>query len=73
LDAIKGNGHDEVAEAVSPGGHVTKRRARSRPVSLELLESAKSPTSPQVMPIHSRPATVLTVTVLVCHKRISRR
>lgn len=30
---------DEVVEAVSPGGHVSKRRARSRPVSLELLES----------------------------------
>jgi mitosis inhibitor protein kinase SWE1 len=28
----------EVAEAISPGGHVSKRRARSRPVSLELLE-----------------------------------
>ncbi|KAI0645348.1 hypothetical protein C8Q79DRAFT_964213 [Trametes meyenii] len=31
--------NDEVAEAISPGGHVTKRRARSRPVSSELLES----------------------------------
>ncbi|KAI0356125.1 hypothetical protein OH77DRAFT_1401291 [Trametes cingulata] len=30
---------EEVAEAISPGGHVTKRRARSRPVSAELLES----------------------------------
>ncbi|KAI8994029.1 hypothetical protein BD414DRAFT_481168 [Trametes punicea] len=30
---------DEVAEAISPGGHVNKRRARSRPVSAELLES----------------------------------
>ncbi|KAI0633439.1 hypothetical protein C8Q77DRAFT_1058135 [Trametes polyzona] len=30
---------DEVVEAISPGGHVTKRRARSRPVSAELLES----------------------------------
>lgn len=30
----------EVVEAVSPGGHVTKRRARSRPVSAELLEGA---------------------------------
>ena len=36
---------DEVAEAVSPGGHIAKRRARSRPVSFELLEGApnKSP------------------------------
>lgn len=30
---------EEVIEAISPGGHVTKRRARSRPVSAELLES----------------------------------
>ncbi|KAF8633350.1 hypothetical protein AX17_004522 [Amanita inopinata Kibby_2008] len=37
----------EVAEAVSPGGHIIKRRARSRPVSEELLESAHRPlTSP---------------------------
>lgn len=32
----------EVIEAVSPGGHITKRRARSRPVSAELLESAQA-------------------------------
>lgn len=32
----------EVVEAVSPGGHITKRRARSRPVSSELLKSAAS-------------------------------
>lgn len=43
--AVKGNGLDEVAEAVSPGGHVTKRRARSRPVSLELLESVHPPSA----------------------------
>lgn len=30
---------EEVAEAISPGGHVTKRRARTRPVSSELLDS----------------------------------
>ena len=37
---------DEVVEAVSPGGHVNKRRARSRPVSAELLESVqRSPPS----------------------------
>nr|VWO98310.1 Map kinase [Ganoderma boninense] len=30
---------EEVVEAISPGGHVTKRRARSRPVSAELLDS----------------------------------
>lgn len=29
----------EVVEAVSPGGHITKRRARSRPVSWELQRS----------------------------------
>lgn len=33
---------DEVVEAISPGGHVTKRRARSRPVSAELRSSAQS-------------------------------
>lgn len=30
---------DEVAEAISPGGHITKRRARTRPVSAELREA----------------------------------
>ena len=39
-----GKGDEEVIEAISPGGHVTKRRARSRPVSVELLEfTFKSP------------------------------
>ncbi|KAF8967937.1 hypothetical protein BDZ97DRAFT_1802034 [Flammula alnicola] len=43
----KGKEKEEVAEAVSPGGHVTKRRARSRPLSAELLEqSYKPPKSP---------------------------
>ena len=32
----------EVVEAMSPGGHITKRRARSRPVSAELLSSAQT-------------------------------
>jgi mitosis inhibitor protein kinase SWE1 len=44
--ANKGKGKDdEVVEAMtrSPGGHVTKRRARSRPVSQELLESVNYP------------------------------
>ncbi|PPQ93721.1 hypothetical protein CVT25_013061 [Psilocybe cyanescens] len=42
----KGKGK-EVAEAVSPGGHISKRRARSRPVSAELREHAfKVPKSP---------------------------
>lgn len=42
LNMLKGNHRkeEEVIEAVSPGGHITKRRARSRPVSAELLESA---------------------------------
>lgn len=31
----------EVAEAVSPGGHITKRRAKSRVVSSQLLESTQ--------------------------------
>lgn len=34
--------NEEVAEAISPGGHITKRRARSRPVSAELLESVQN-------------------------------
>ena len=43
----KGTPMDEVAAAVSPGGHIIKRRARSRPVSQELLESAHHSPSPQ--------------------------
>lgn len=42
----KGKLNEEVAEAISPGGHVTKRRARSRPVSAELKQSVRSPKSP---------------------------
>ena len=39
----KGNGKsEEVAAVISPGGHIIKRRARSRPVSQELLESVGS-------------------------------
>jgi len=37
--------NDEVAEAISPGGHVIKRRARSRPVSQEFLASVGGWTS----------------------------
>ncbi|KAF9485940.1 hypothetical protein BDN70DRAFT_889660 [Pholiota conissans] len=47
----KGKDKEEVAEAVSPGGHITKRRARSRPLSAELLE--KSYKVPQKSPIKS--------------------
>lgn len=40
----KGKEREEVAEAISPGGHIVKRRARSRPLSAELLEqSLRSP------------------------------
>ena len=42
----KGKDKEEVAEAISPGGHIVKRRARSRPVSAELLEFYKPPKSP---------------------------
>lgn len=42
----KGNTRDEVTEAISPGGHILKRRARSRPVSFELLESVNRTSSP---------------------------
>ncbi|OSD04065.1 hypothetical protein PYCCODRAFT_1365090 [Trametes coccinea BRFM310] len=44
---------EEVAEAISPGGHVNKRRARSRPVSAELLESVHN--TPTVS--HNQPTT----------------
>ncbi|KAK2463166.1 hypothetical protein APHAL10511_004821 [Amanita phalloides] len=59
LDRITGHrplasrGRDkEVAEAVSPGGHIIKRRARSRPVSSELFESIlRSSSSPNKAPL----------------------
>ncbi|EEB93550.1 hypothetical protein MPER_07773 [Moniliophthora perniciosa FA553] len=47
---LKGRGikksSDEVAEAISPGGHIIKRRARARPLSDELLESIRVPSPP---------------------------
>lgn len=43
----KGSSKDEVTEAISPGGHIIKRRARSRPVSIELLESVNNTPSPK--------------------------
>ncbi|THH21177.1 hypothetical protein EUX98_g8445 [Antrodiella citrinella] len=39
---------DEVVEAISPGGHVTKRRARSRPVSAELRSAQSVQSTPLV-------------------------
>lgn len=39
----KGKEREEVAEAISPGGHIVKRRARSRPLSAELEQSLRSP------------------------------
>ena len=42
----KGSTCDEVTEAISPGGHILKRRARSRPVSLELLGTVNQTPSP---------------------------
>jgi hypothetical protein len=44
-DAILG---DEEAVDVSPGGHITKRLARSRPVSQELLDSTAATTGSHV-------------------------
>jgi hypothetical protein len=35
-------GEEEEAVDVSPGGHITKRLARSRPVSQELMDSTSS-------------------------------
>ncbi|CAL1707700.1 unnamed protein product [Somion occarium] len=49
----------EVVEAMSPGGHITKRRARSRPVSAELLLSIQ--TTPEEQKAKSRvqsPSTI---------------
>lgn len=47
LICSKGKEKEEVAEAISPGGHIIKRRARSRPLSAELIESVqRSPSSP---------------------------
>ncbi|KAJ3915305.1 hypothetical protein F5877DRAFT_48808 [Lentinula edodes] len=43
--AGKGKFNEEVAEAVSPGGHIIKRRARARPLSDELLSSTVSQAS----------------------------
>jgi mitosis inhibitor protein kinase SWE1 len=37
---------EEEAVDVSPGGHITKRLARSRPVSQELMDSAGAKVSP---------------------------
>ncbi|KAJ6499152.1 hypothetical protein C8R45DRAFT_981321 [Mycena sanguinolenta] len=46
---------EEVVEACSPGGHITKRRARSRPVSQELLEGSPSPVAfPSTRASHTR-------------------
>ena len=39
---------DEVIESMSPGGHVNKRRARSRPVSAELLAATPAPRTAEV-------------------------
>jgi mitosis inhibitor protein kinase SWE1 len=39
-DAVPGE--EEEAVDVSPGGHITKRLARSRPVSQELMDSANA-------------------------------
>jgi mitosis inhibitor protein kinase SWE1 len=55
---------EEVVEAISPGGHITKRRARSRPVSAELKQSVHSPNSPG-------PVSYIVATQVACtHKRV---
>lgn len=49
------SGVQEVVESVSPGGHITKRRTRSRPVSLELMQPPADPiVSSTAVPIDSR-------------------
>ncbi|OAX44090.1 hypothetical protein K503DRAFT_861674 [Rhizopogon vinicolor AM-OR11-026] len=54
----KGSPRDEVTEAISPGGHIIKRRARSRPVSLELLESVRHTPSPKAEGSSTKPPAV---------------
>ncbi|TFK73885.1 hypothetical protein BDN72DRAFT_893607 [Pluteus cervinus] len=49
----RAKGDHEVVEAVSPGGHVNKRRARSRPVSNELLNRTYA--SPAATPSPKKP------------------
>ncbi|KAF8833333.1 hypothetical protein BDN67DRAFT_1058227 [Paxillus ammoniavirescens] len=49
----KGSAMDEVTEAISPGGHIWKWQACSRPVCLELLESVhQTPSPPTSSQIH---------------------
>ncbi|KAG1746228.1 hypothetical protein EDB19DRAFT_1691351 [Suillus lakei] len=54
----KGSAKDEVTEAISPGGHIIKRRARSRPVSIELLESVNHTPSPKAEASSMKPPIV---------------
>lgn len=56
---------EEVSETISPGGHVTKRRARSRPVSEELLESAQR--SPSFSP--TKVCYIRISYIRVCHNK----
>ncbi|KAF8835418.1 hypothetical protein BDN67DRAFT_1015582 [Paxillus ammoniavirescens] len=49
----KGSAMDEVMEVISPGGHIWKRQACSRPVCLELLESVhQTPSPPTSSQVH---------------------
>lgn len=79
VHAAKAN--EEVAEAISPGGHVTKRRARSRPVSSELLEGLLK--SPKNSPSNVRPNFLLVDLIVIviqpvkpsgipCHTGVNR-
>lgn len=62
----KGSARDEVTEAISPGGHILKRRARSRPVSLELLESVNQTSSPT-----ASSQVCLVLSSNICHTKSS--
>ncbi|KAJ7647180.1 hypothetical protein FB45DRAFT_892646 [Roridomyces roridus] len=48
---------EEVVEASSPGGHITKRRARSRPVSQELLQQGSPSPAPVAFPRGCSPSS----------------
>ncbi|TFK23926.1 hypothetical protein FA15DRAFT_670013 [Coprinopsis marcescibilis] len=61
--AAKGKDKEEIAEAISPGGHIVKRRARARPLSAELREQALRSPSPAKKSNLGKPRSRLSGTV----------
>ncbi|KAG1884494.1 uncharacterized protein F5891DRAFT_971144, partial [Suillus fuscotomentosus] len=62
---------DEVTEAISPGGHIIKRRARSRPVSIELLESVNHSPSPKVRSYIDIGIYIYSIVLTKLHSRLN--